>query len=617
MRKIQVGKASLALSLSIFVAACGQQTATTAPSKPVEEQAGMMWSRVVGQPQALKQPGAIGALGYMSDGFLMERYASNLTDWVQMDASENDSVSYKLYAFDSFAGFTHDFIDAKNGESWSGQILNSYGAQVGWTNPITFYTKLSDTQVNCFNSASWSKPVCGSNSIRIQHYWGTKCREPGVYKIKVVGAGQTKEESFRIVSGVKFSDNWLKNQLSSLNSYGDPGMDKKTGYTIKSHGCAMTSAAMVLNFWGVPTNPIELNEWLRSNNGYSGNAVIWGKVSAFAKTVYGREIKYSADRNADTPPGNRYSLDQAVCKFGPVVTSVRNGGHFVIALGRSADGSTINIGDPLGGIYSSLSKYGNTFSGVRMFSANRNNSPVNKRAISIFMHSPAEVVVTDPNGNRVGYDVKTTTRFDDVSSAYYDVFGIEDADTGISSHVIKELTITDPVPGGYTITTTGTGTGAYKLDIRSFDSEANETPIVYDDVATSSGQVHVYRMNYSDDPSRSTGMAGSYPGSGTEAGDINYYLSYSDINASSTTLPRGTTAYKLKVSYGLNINASTFKAISNKKDITSLFNPVPGGTETVAIPVVSGLNTITLQVDSPSTTKTVLRDIDKFSVTVQ
>jgi hypothetical protein len=79
-------------------------------------------------------------------------------------------------------------------------------------------------------------------------------------------------------------------RLWADNPYGRYS-DSKPGQTIGDLGCAMTSAAMIINYWGgrrqptFTTNPGVLNTWLRSNNfrGYNElHWLIWDQVIYYA-----------------------------------------------------------------------------------------------------------------------------------------------------------------------------------------------------------------------------------------------------------------------------------------------------------------------------------------------
>jgi hypothetical protein len=52
-----------------------------------------------------------------------------------------------------------------------------------------------------------------------------------------------------------------------------------TKSTIGAHGCLMTCASMVCNFFGHASNPLQLNNWLTANEGYlDGNLFLWASI---------------------------------------------------------------------------------------------------------------------------------------------------------------------------------------------------------------------------------------------------------------------------------------------------------------------------------------------------
>jgi hypothetical protein len=52
-----------------------------------------------------------------------------------------------------------------------------------------------------------------------------------------------------------------------------------TKSTIGANGCLMTCASMVCNHFGHMENPLELNDWLTSHNGYlDGNLFLWAAI---------------------------------------------------------------------------------------------------------------------------------------------------------------------------------------------------------------------------------------------------------------------------------------------------------------------------------------------------
>lgn len=137
--------------------------------------------------------------------------------------------------------------------------------------------------------------------------------------------------------------------------------------TICRKGCALTSAVMVLRYYGVTTgadgkevNPRNLNEWLKSQpKGYVGRGSIdWREVAGYS----GGRISYSGsiDGRSDKV------LNDDLCDGKPVILNVPN--HFVVATGSmcSGDETTWSINDP-GRSITTLQGYGNTYLGLRRF----------------------------------------------------------------------------------------------------------------------------------------------------------------------------------------------------------------------------------------------------------
>jgi hypothetical protein len=143
------------------------------------------------------------------------------------------------------------------------------------------------------------------------------------------------------------------------------GMDiyDRTGETICKKGCALTSAVMVLRYYGVTTgidgkevNPRNLNEWLIKNDGYTPfGGIVWGTVTRYSNG----KISFTIINGR-----NDEVLNHDLCNGKPVIVEVSN--HFVVATGTmcSNDETTWSINDP-GRNLTTLQGYGNTYLGLR------------------------------------------------------------------------------------------------------------------------------------------------------------------------------------------------------------------------------------------------------------
>jgi peptidoglycan hydrolase-like protein with peptidoglycan-binding domain len=147
-----------------------------------------------------------------------------------------------------------------------------------------------------------------------------------------------------------------------------------TGSSISAAGCAMTATAMAISHTsGRPINPGELDRYLDSHNGYSGNAVNWSTAAQ------------SRGLRAESPAWSMNRIDQDLAAGRPVVVGVNhtngrsNGGangtdHWVTITGRrSENGRTVyTANDPANGQRFEFTRDGNTLRATTASGAWRN-----------------------------------------------------------------------------------------------------------------------------------------------------------------------------------------------------------------------------------------------------
>jgi hypothetical protein len=124
------------------------------------------------------------------------------------------------------------------------------------------------------------------------------------------------------------------------------------------------------------------------------------------------------------------------------------------------------------------------------------NTYTDRTGFRITFYSPGELLFTDPQGHRVGYDPRSRVSYHEIPLARYDSFYIEDAETGDPGPEIKELEVAQPVSGNYQLQVIGTGTGKYTLRIRAYDPDLNPSGANFKDIAITPGEVHSYGFNY-------------------------------------------------------------------------------------------------------------------------
>jgi len=130
-----------------------------------------------------------------------------------------------------------------------------------------------------------------------------------------------------------------------------------------SGGCTVSSVAMILNYYGISTNPRHLNQWLKDNSGFIGaNMRLDIAANVDPSIEFGNEIA-----------GTNWTLLRSQLDEGyPVLLKVLGGSHWVVATGYS--GNTVYINDPgLRSCARTLEAYGNTFDSLTIYEGNLPN----------------------------------------------------------------------------------------------------------------------------------------------------------------------------------------------------------------------------------------------------
>lgn len=128
--------------------------------------------------------------------------------------------------------------------------------------------------------------------------------------------------------------------------------------TVGSSGCAITSVVMMLNFYGINTDPGSFNAWLTANGGYAfDDALIWAAVDQFTS---GR-VRFSGWLGPDL------GIIHNEIDYGrPVVAEVSLNGnqHFVLITGYTA-AAGLQINDPwFGDAVNFSDRYGDPATGI-------------------------------------------------------------------------------------------------------------------------------------------------------------------------------------------------------------------------------------------------------------
>ena len=132
--------------------------------------------------------------------------------------------------------------------------------------------------------------------------------------------------------------------------------------TISADGCALTASAMLLEAYGVNTNPGALNQWLIAHSGYvDQNLLVWGAVAQYA-AAQGVQVSYTGWEGY-----NLSAIDTSLAAGNPVIAQVTLDGnmHFVLITGTGPAGA-LWINDPWYGDHTTFqSRYGNPATGIQ------------------------------------------------------------------------------------------------------------------------------------------------------------------------------------------------------------------------------------------------------------
>ncbi len=270
--------------------------------------------------------------------------------------------------------------------------------------------------------------------------------------------------------------------------------------TIAGFGCALTSVADVMFSYGVQTiprtqttlDPGSLNELLKEH-GWSGCAMSWWLPGSL---LHHPDI--STKFTGPFPDRVRQALalgdltivhlsDPRNSKFSHYVVVYQSvGSDFLIA--DPAEYVVEHSGQPLGTDYP-----GDVIDEVHVF----DRGPHAAGGWNLIVHSPVQLLVTDPNDLRTGYVASSGTIVQEIpGSAYYVSKGVSD-DTGVSPPAPDTpfFEIGGPWPGTYTVQVIGTGVGPYRLDFAGTDDNGQLTTSTFSGTA-SPGSIDTFHIVY-------------------------------------------------------------------------------------------------------------------------
>ncbi len=578
-------------------------------------------------------------------GFL--RYPAELNDKLGPNPNPASLKSVPManntaYYRDFFLAGQTTSAGVADGDTIGASVLNSSGVSIFDFPGFTFHPSLTingQTSQNCW--ASTTQTVCGSAAIDVIWITSLQCAPAGNYQMSFSYNGQAFfTGTFMMVPTIPphtvpgdKNDRVPNDPITSYNQgaytdqYGDfctysvtvqtpkgpqthrvmaecdpqAHPDEQTA-TIKQFGCALTDATMVLGYFGLFTSPSTLNTYLTNNDGYNdAGGVNWDVVTTYAK----------ANGLTLSPPTitskTGTAASDAVCGKGPTIIpvthtvsgSTRIHHHFVTTWGRDNAQTTYMLKDPNGGIGDQLDgtippyDYKNNYGGTREFQG-PDTTVTFPGNLTITLHSPAELLITNSAGQSTGLDPISNTTFSQLPNAAYvddSITDITDSTDNAAEGSSKVLVLQPPASDTYTLTVTGIDFGTYELELRAVDPSLQKAFAKLQNLPTSPGTVHKFAITTPITPGQPIPVFGAVNGGGQ-----NGFLTFANPIRQASLVPAGQNNFPLLVLYGSTINPGSFKASLNGQDVHLLFSPAAGTSQVVNIPLPNGQSTLNFQI---------------------
>ncbi len=252
-----------------------------------------------------------------------------------------------------------------------------------------------------------------------------------------------------IVPDIKqYAPPWNDNLYDQASTWSD-------NPTIARWGCALTSAAMVLQFHGHNVNPDTLNDWLKSQtDGYIRNGLLnWLAVSRYTRLNASPTSPTLEYRRLGSSLSN---LEAELVANRPAILA--QPGHFVVGKSQTVDSFGIN--DPAFADRTTLSAYGNSFLSLGSYRPTHTDLSY----LMLVVNAGVDLSFSDPAA--VSYLEQPLN--DDGNQA------------GSSGETVRILLLPQPDDGDYTAAASGTP-GVYTLETYFYDPNGEVT------LATQSG----------------------------------------------------------------------------------------------------------------------------------
>ena len=255
---------------------------------------------------------------------------------------------------------------------------------------------------------------------------------------------------------------------------------------IATWGCALTNAAMVLNYHGftklhdgeTPLDPGTLNSWLNSqaDGHWRIGATSWGAISRLTRELYDagqndKKLEFRKIKDADMTDSDDFLGDGNPDIYKIVVPESPSGVHFVTATGIIDPGIEYSVHDPLPiNEQTSLLAEETELLDIDRF------IPTNSNFSYVVVHTPPDLhaLLEHQSGEKIGSNGSNI--YEEHSESWFDyqppINGYGDT-VEVSGEGHNELAVPTPLNGEYELQLKADEDGWYSFEIYFYDLDGN------------------------------------------------------------------------------------------------------------------------------------------------
>lgn len=306
---------------------------------------------------------------------------------------------------------------------------------------------------------------------------------PGGYQQSPIGLTTETAYDFIKVSDIPTFPEYKQHDPQWANKiYDTASIWSPNNSGIDRWGCALTSAAMILSYYGHTITPDNLNLWLNENDGYIENGrVDWSAITKYA--LLSHEInsllpKLEYKRYNYTEQLLKSELSESKPSIVKLLRNEDNGTHFVVV--NDMDGDMLLMSDPASD--EQFLSYYDTYTPSKVGTFTQSNTDLSY--LYLYLSDNFTLKVVSPSGEDLSNEVETQTPF-------IDQFSLELS----KQDSFSEFQYPKPIKGRYIVTVKGNG--KYQLKSRVYDSIANLNKFEF--AGNLNNTSHIYIISVSED----------------------------------------------------------------------------------------------------------------------